>query len=356
MVRDSILSGQKTRSILLAEVALASLLIRPRAWWYNKVPLSVLLVFFLLAGNPFSPFGIVALIGVIGVVCGVANYGYALNELFDLEEDRRAGRNNSAAGRTRGDMWLIIAGSAVFALTVAGLVGHLEAVALTSAVLLLPLTYSVPPFRTKERGWAGVLSDALAAHVFPAALALTVMTKLSLPTLGTDVQTAILVWAFATGLRGILSHQLHDGKRDLSAGLMTVAHRYGHDRLSFFVICFILPIETGFLLAAVFLLPDHPAMTLAAVSFCMVEGARFWLGRQPLYRFTTWWRGYIPFADEGFYKVWGPLALGTDLSFSSPLYAPLLLLFVGLFWPRIQTEWSQMRALRVELREKLYGR
>ncbi len=337
-------------------MTLASLLIRPRAWWYNKVPLSVLLVFFLLAGNPFSPFGIVTLIGVVGVVCGVANYGYALNELFDLEEDRRAGRNNSAAGRTGGEMWTIIAGSAAFAVAVAGLLGHLTAVVLTLAALLLPLTYSVPPFRTKERGWIGVLSDALAAHVFPAALALTVMTKLSLPTQGSAVQTAILGWAFATGLRGILSHQLHDDKRDLSAGLMTVAHRYGHDCLSFFVVCFVLPVEIGFLLAAVFLLPGHPAMTLAAVSFCMIEVARFWLGRQPLYRFTTWWKGYIPFSDEGFYKVWGPLALGIDLSFSSPLYAPLLPLFVGLFWPRIQTEWSQMRVLRLELREKIYRR
>src|ERR1700736_6676018 len=75
----------------------ASVLVRPRDWWYSKVPLSVMLVLLLLDGRPPSVDALAVLVMVALTVCAAGNYGYALNELFDVEEDARLGRLNAAA-------------------------------------------------------------------------------------------------------------------------------------------------------------------------------------------------------------------------------------------------------------------
>ena len=72
-------------------------LVRYRAWWFNKIPLSVLLGVSLLAGNPLTVAACAAILTLVGTVCCAANYGYALNDLFDVEQDRRGGRANAAA-------------------------------------------------------------------------------------------------------------------------------------------------------------------------------------------------------------------------------------------------------------------
>jgi hypothetical protein len=56
----------------------------------------------------------------------------------------------------------------------------LKGIALTAVELLLPATYPIPPIRTKERGLVGITSDALAAHVYPALLALIAVDQLTL--------------------------------------------------------------------------------------------------------------------------------------------------------------------------------
>lgn len=130
-----------------------TILVRPRAWWYNKVPLSVLLGLMLVGGRPFTVSVFLVLAGLVATVCCVANYGYALNELFDREEDRRAGRRNVAADRSNSAVTTIILLSAGSALLVANFTGGIRGLLATAVVLFLPLAYSVPPLRTKERGW-----------------------------------------------------------------------------------------------------------------------------------------------------------------------------------------------------------
>src|SRR5207342_3267862 len=161
------------------------ILVRPRAWWYSKAPFSALMLLLLVDGRPLTMAVLVALLGLVGAVCSCANYGYAINELFDRDEDRRAGRSNVAETVSGRGMWLIIVLSAIsalaFATVAAGRIGAL----FTAGELMLPLLYSVPPLRIKERGWLGVCADALAAHVYPAMLALAIVAQQTLrsPTL-----------------------------------------------------------------------------------------------------------------------------------------------------------------------------
>ncbi|MEA2991156.1 MAG: hypothetical protein QOD40_76, partial [Alphaproteobacteria bacterium] len=71
--------------------------VRPREWWYHKLPLSILLALLLLIGTSVSFLLALALLGSLVVIISlVANFGHAINELFDRDEDRRGGRANVA--------------------------------------------------------------------------------------------------------------------------------------------------------------------------------------------------------------------------------------------------------------------
>src|SRR3954467_7528977 len=75
----------------------AMTLVRARAWWFNKVPFSVMLVLLLAGGHGDARDGLAVLALGVLTVCAVANYGYAVNDIHDVEEDGRIGRANAAA-------------------------------------------------------------------------------------------------------------------------------------------------------------------------------------------------------------------------------------------------------------------
>lgn len=104
-------------------------------------------------------------------ICCVAAYGHVVNDWFDIESDEQAGKSNSLAGvapamRFALAALLFAAGFGILALGPS--FGRLWP--LLAANYLLPTIYSIPPIRLKERSLAGVVSDALAAHLIPALL------------------------------------------------------------------------------------------------------------------------------------------------------------------------------------------
>jgi len=329
--------------------------IRPRAWWYNKMPLAVLLLLLLIDGKPCTWNAITALVGLLGTVCGIANYAYALNELFDIDEDSKIGRINAAAQNSGRWMWMVIVCSALFALGFAASVGGAAGFWLTLVELSLPLAYSVPPLRIKEREWAGVFADAYAAHVYSAVLTFVIVWHLGLrePTL--RIVIPVLLWAAATGVRGILSHQLQSEDNDRRAGLTTVVHRLGHARLVDFVVYAILPIEILSFCAALLASDGSPLLMCVVIVFLLYEWLKFRLDAFPVIVFTKLGQAYVPFVDEGLYKVWGPLALAIDASISDLRYLPLAPLFWVLFRSRIDQERRQIATTIGCLRQHLRG-
>jgi 4-hydroxybenzoate polyprenyltransferase len=318
-------------------------LVRPRAWWCNKVPLSVLTCLLLVDGRPLTLPVLFALLGLVGTVCGVANYGYALNELFDRDEDRRGGRPNVAETAGSQAMWAIVALSAACAPGVAALSGGSRALLLTAGVLLLPLAYSVPPIRTKQREWLGVVCDAVAAHVYPALLAFAIVSHRHLRALGLSLVLTGGLWALMTGLRGILSHQLQSDEHDRAAGLPTVVHRFGHARIASLVNRWVLPVEV-LAFAAFVVQCDVTALLGAAASLWVAyEVVKFALDAFPTTVYTRRGERYLPFVDEGGYKVWGPIALALDAAATHLLYLILVPCYVLLFRARILQEWNEIR-------------
>ena len=315
--------------------------VRWRAWWYNKVPLSVLTGLLLLDGRELRFAAVFALVGLVVTVASVANYGYALNELFDREEDRRGGRDNAADSAGVRGMWGIIALSAFVALAVATAVGGVAGLLLTGGELLIPLAYSIPPLRLKNRGWPGVFADAIAAHAYPAMLAIVIMARQEVLTPRLLIITAA-VWALMTGVRGILSHQLQSNEHDRKAGLRTVIHRYGHQRVASFVTFLILPVETAAFVVFVTQCDVKWIVGCLAVLFFVYELVKFSVDAFPALVFDRRGGRYLPFVDEGAYKVWGPLAVALDASLLDLWFLAVVPLFLVLFRPRILAEWRQL--------------
>ncbi len=327
-----------------------NLLARPWAWWLNKVPLSVTLVLLLIDGRPLGVAQAAALVLVVLIVCAIGNYGYALNDLFDIEEDRKTGRPNFAiaAGRRR-TVGVIIA-SAILALvggwTAAGLAGG----GLTALELMLPLAYSIPPVRIKERKWLGVIADGLAAHVYPAALALMATRHLGAGAPSLIMIACVLAWSAAAGLRGILSHQLHTADRDVQGGLTTVVQDIGRAPLERFVVWGLLPIEAAGFIGAVANSGSGPVLWAFGAFYLACEAYRTLNPRFTVRAFQPKGQRYLPLVEESFYKAWGPVVIALDAARIDLKYLALPLLYALLFRLHLKIEAGRMGALLASVR------
>jgi 4-hydroxybenzoate polyprenyltransferase len=321
------------------------MLVRPRAWWFNKVPLSFVLVLLLVDGRPLSAPALAVLALVVLTVCAVGNYGYAINDLFDIEEDARAGRPNAAAAGGGRAAWGIIALSAICALLFATAAASAVAALITLAELALPAAYSIPPLRIKERTWLGVAADALAAHVYPAVLALLAVAHWSLRPVTVLLACSVVVWSLAAGLRGILSHQLHTAERDAGAGLTTLVHVAGATRLERFVVCVLLPLQVMGFAGALIACNTGVALWCAVALYLAYEAYKTLRGGFAVFALRPQGQPYVPFLEESFYKAWGPLAITLDAARADVRYVLFAVAYALLFRPHLIIELQRLRAV-----------
>ncbi len=155
-------------------------------------------------------------------------YGYLVNDLADVELDRRAGKPNVFQGMSRAKATLVV--MIVLALMiVCGLpfIHRLGFLPLWITWALAATCYSMPPLRLKERGVLGLAATVSAQHVIPAAMAFAALGYLR-------AWGALVFVAYIT-LRGVCSdvgHQMRDRERDEAAGAMTFAVRCGHQGIA----------------------------------------------------------------------------------------------------------------------------
>ena len=319
-------------------------LVRVKEWWFHKIPVMLIAFLLFVAGQPITLHVALTAISLILIVSSVANYGYAINELYDRDEDARAGRSNVAEARGDGPLWGVVSLSALVALGLSYLTAGMPAVILTMAALCLPAAYSMPPVRLKERLWFGALADALAAHVYPIALVILVLTLvLDVPIRSSEIIAAV-GWSFMAGMRGILSHQLDTELRDRRSGLRTVVRDVGKIFVTRLVLGVIFPTELAAFFAFVILARPGVVFLAVLALYAMYELCRLlknlrhiaW-GPDALYSF--------PMLDNLLYEVWTPLALLLSLMLRDLRYAIVLPAYILLFWPRFQQEWKSISSL-----------
>ncbi|MHB8267020.1 hypothetical protein [Bradyrhizobium sp.] len=322
---------------------ISSFFVRWDEWWFHKVPFCIL-IFALALREPLD-WGTLAQLAVLVVtVSAVANFGHAINEIFDQKEDEKVQKPNLATDFGTARMGVAAVSSAVLAMLLSWFFAGPSGASVTAFALTLPPLYSVPPVRLKERGWLGLLADAFAAHVYPAVLAIIFANAGSIWRAGSTFIGLVVLWSLLAGLRNIALHQLFTEHRDRQAGLKTVVHDYGLERVTRFTVLWLLPFELLALSAVIALsAPDMIFVSITAlyivkeIGQCLLGDKRVSADPAQLV--------FFPFIDNAYYLVWAPLAALASLTLRYPLGAFLIIGFMLLFWQHLAEGWSFLKGI-----------
>jgi glycosyltransferase involved in cell wall biosynthesis/4-hydroxybenzoate polyprenyltransferase len=312
-------------------------LIRFDHWWYSKMPPLLTIAYLQIIQFGLDPERLAVLLPLLffSIAC-VAAYGHVINDIFDIESDRLAGKPNTVEKLKPWQRGLICAAL--------GGLGFLPALVVNYSVwgyLLLalnylwPTVYSAPRIRLKERGMAGVFCDAAGSHLTPTLLVLVVLSHQA-----TDVPTnlmifsaAALVWSGVLGIKGILNHQVADRENDRVSGTVTLATQAASGRLERFLPRYNLLVELPVSAAFVYIVFGVcPLAVLALAIYCVAEAFKYRLGFQfALNNDPRNTRASFPFVNDFFYYFWFPLAATLQLVSFGPTWVWVPAAQLGLF-------------------------
>lgn len=320
--------------------------VRAGDWWLYKIPPLAAIAY---AGALLGASGSAGRLAAGGIaivgICLVAAYGYILNDICDLDEDRVNGRHNRMARLTATARTIaLLTPCATLALLGVRFADWTTA-ALFAANLALPTLYSVRPVRLKERGVIGALADASGVHAVPALIVAWTVAPLprSSPLSSIFIGSSV-GWALFAGLRGIVVHQVADRSADLKAGVRTFAADLSTEAARTLLFARLLPIEVtaltlflGVSAATAPVIVVMVALYLTGEAVKMRSGWRLPLLEPPAVSTER----YVPLVNNEFHEVWMPIGLAAALAVHDPRLVLLLLAHVALFFTNIRarTAW-----------------
>ena len=291
-------------------------IVRSDNWFSWKIPplLAVAYAAFLVDGTDFI--SALQSLGLILVcIASVASYGHIVNDVFDVESDRQAGKPNVMAGMKRwqrAGLCLATVVSGFGLLLLPG--GDWWAIAVLFVNYLLPTIYAVPPLRLKVRGFAGVLTDAFGAHVIPTLFVLVAVGffRDGVSPIKIGIGVSALVWSLFFGMRGIIVHQILDASGDLESDVVTFAGRRPREALRRLVLWCFFPVEVAALCVFVGLMIPY-SWILASVTgvYILLEFGKVRSGLvMPVFFEASEARErYVPLLNNSFYELWLPCSL-----------------------------------------------
>lgn len=322
---------------------------RPGNWWCSKIPPLLAVAYLTILLRDTEVFRASELLAcyVFSVSC-VATYGHVVNDAFDVEQDRLAGRRNALAERS----WTTRIALALAFLVLGFLPAPIANYSATALLLLAlnyiwPTLYSMPLIRLKERRLAGVISDAMGSHITPTLFALAVFGGISGDQGRVAFPLLITLWAAALGIKGILHHQVADRDSDMRSGTVTLATTTRPERIRQFLIRFNLQVELPLSAALVLLISEWcPLAVVALAIYCAAEAAKYLLGfKFSLSADAGGARPSVPFANEMFYVVWLPMAAAIQLVVRDPVWWWLPLLHAAVFYPTVLLQLNDLKSM-----------
>lgn len=206
------------------------MLFRTRDWMKNKLVFNVCIamaVFLYIDAEANTV--IVPLFLLVLYILSVGSLGYLINDWFDRNEDKSAGRNNLCNTLPSWQIATLAISLSAIAVVPALLMlnppmPYLLAVAVQIALFVL---YSAPLVRLKSR-FTGLLADALFSYTLPGLIAVLLSMNASTPdVLCGHIVPVLVLWLFFMGFRSILGHQTKDYETDLKAGVTTFTVNHG---------------------------------------------------------------------------------------------------------------------------------
>jgi 4-hydroxybenzoate polyprenyltransferase len=301
---------------------------RIKDWWWSKAALLMGLIYLFAAWyhisfEKFIPLAILSLI----TITGFAGIGYLFNDLFDIEKDTIAGKRNFLAGKSGGFILVLFLLSSIFVLTPwLFLPKSAISYALIATQLFLFIIYSVPPIRLKERGLAGIITDALYAHGLPSVLAAYTFALAAQYSFPLTELIFLFAWQTVSGVRNILLHLAEDVEADKKAGSKNFVAGLHASQFQL-ILAWLIAIE--WLLCLVFfasLLSVNPLFAICLLVILGLSATGFMLFTEksaPQFLSSTW-----SFFPNNIYEKWLPLAYLMILSVGDIRFA--ILLFVHL--------------------------
>jgi 4-hydroxybenzoate polyprenyltransferase len=317
---------------------------RAGEWWDHKL-VPALAVFYGTALSlrvPVAPLAAAALALLVAVAAAAA-FVSVINDLADRADDAAAGKANRMSGRPRGEAALLLAAPLAVGL------GFLFAwradlpllLAYAGSWLAFSL-YSLPPFRLKTRGLAGVAADAAGAHLFPSLVAVLLACAAAGSKPDLRWTAAVGLWSFAYGVRGILWHQLRDRDNDRRAGVSTFAGRFSPERTARLGAFVIFPLEIAGLAAMLLRLEAAlPLVALLAYALLLVLRARLLGTRVVILGSGGDWAMVL----QEYYELFLPVSILCATALAYPLDWLVLLAHLALFPRRARAALGQVAAL-----------
>lgn len=277
-------------------------------WWEHKLlpALAVLYGAALFHGLHAGQW-LVLQLKLLGLLVPGAVFVSVINDLADRRDDARAGKANRLASAG-----LAVRAAALVIPVTVGLAWCCwwsdtpVLVVLYVAAWLAFAAYSLPPLRLKGRGWAGAVADAAGAHLFPSLIALTMVVEAAARAVPLFEAVLIACWAFCTGLRGALWHQLCDRDGDRRAGVSTLAVRTDPETLKKLTRVLYFPLEL-LSLAGLLTMLTSTAAWAALVFYAITAWQRLRIWRMRAILVAPADRAHIVLDD--YYAILLPLAL-----------------------------------------------
>ena len=328
-------------------------------WWYSKVAPAIAISYCaaLMYRVPAWPTArSILMIAFVGLCAG--SYGHIINDVFDIEVDRNAGKRNHVARFAPWQRFLFCALTLCLGFAPALFVSTSTTSLLLLAVeFLLPTVYSVPPIRLKGRGALGLLCDSLGAHMVPCLYVISVLAHASghPARVHSAASTAFVcftvIWALSLGLIGILIHEFEDRENDLRSGIRTFATEVDFQTVRGPMGIFFVIELCAFAGMTAVLFPVAPAIAIALLLFVLLVTMRLsahWSHYRHYERDSTaiqWWQLSHPF-----YEAYLPTAAAIQCALLHPWLTIFPLLQLAVF---AQTFRKQAPELNESLRQSL---
>lgn len=175
---------------------------------------------------------------------GIAGLGYVMNDIKDFKDDLQNNKPNLFNKFSKSQSVLIVV---LFALLSIFPWLYLPTDKYTFYLLviefLLFFVYASPPFRLKEKGFLGIITDALYAQVVPSLLAVYTFSKISNTILNVKLIVLYSAWLLLVGIRNIIKHQVEDFDNDKNTKTKTFVTIYGIEYSKKISLKYLFPIE-----------------------------------------------------------------------------------------------------------------
>jgi hypothetical protein len=299
--------------------------------WWGKASLLMGMIYLFAARyqisfEKFIPLAILS----FTTIAGFASMGYLFNDLFDIKKDALAGKRNFLADKSVPAILFLFLVSATFVFAPWYFLPKTSfSFILIEVQLSLFIIYSAPPIRLKERGAAGIITDALYAHGLPSFLAVYTFSLAAVKAFPTPDIIVLLIWQTISGVRNIVLHQWSDLEADKKSGSKNFVAGLSQTRIHLLI----RGLTTTELLCSLFFFGNLVHLSLwFIICLSVILGLSAWavflydkMGVSAF--FASDWR----FFPNNVYEKWLPVAYLAILSISDLRFLLLLFFHQALF-------------------------